>query len=85
MAETVVGLVTALEVVAGVLVPDMGPSQHGVRVGEIGEVVEVDDCQGHYMVSFAAPVLDLAHAVGEGWGLEEVLVDHMDWAVEAVG
>ena len=78
-------LVTAVEVVAGVLVPDMGPSQHDVRVGEIGEVVEVDDCQDHYMVSFAAPVLDLAHAVGEGWGLEEALVDHMDWEVEVVG
>lgn len=81
-----VDLVTEAEVVVVVLlVPDTDPLRHGVREGEIGEAVEEDDCQDHCMVSFAALVLDLAHAVGEGWGHGEVPAGHMDSAAEVVG
>lgn len=74
-----------VEVVGGVLlVPDIGPLERGARVGEIGEVVEVDDSQDHCMVSSAALVWDLVHAVEEGWGLAGVLADHMDSAAEVV-
>ena len=78
-------LVTAVEGVVEVPVPDTGPLLHGVRVGEIGEAVEEGDCQDHCKVSSAALVLDSAHVVGEGLGREVVPVDHMGLVAEAVG
>lgn len=81
----VVGLATAVEGAVEALVLDTGPLLHDVPVGEIGEAVEVGDCQDHCTVSSAALVLDLAHVVGEGLGLEVVPVDHMGSVAEAVG